>query len=388
MGSLRERSPGRWRLTVDGLPDPLTGGRRQYTRTVAAPSRSEAMLALARFKDEVTKTTGDGGELTVRDACEAWLEQAAPRLSPNTLREFRGSLHRYVYRSPLADRRLCQVRARDLDTFYKRLLEAGGRDGRPLSSATVRKVHAVLSLVFGQALRWEQIRRNPAADASPPRAYAGELLAPTPEQVRLLIERASAAEDGPLWATYLLVAATTGRRRGELCGLRWCEVDLGRCVASIFRVVKLGKANKLIVVPFPKSARGEATISLDEGTTAALRGLRAWQEERAGVFATRLTPDAYVFSPAVDGSRPMHPQVVTHRFGRLRQSAGLKHIRLHDLRHFAATQLSAAGFGVSTVAGRLGNSPAVLLGRYAHFVHSQDQEQAAHLGNLLGSTSR
>jgi len=43
---------------------------------------------------------------------------------------------------------------------------------------------------------------------------------------------------------------------------------------------------------------------------------------------------------------------------------------------------------VSTVAGRLGNSLAVLLGRYAHFVHSQDQEQAAHLGNLLGSTSR
>ncbi len=379
---------GRWRLTVDGPPDPVTGRRRQRTRTVAATNRSEALRALAKFASEVEEPRAEGGSATVKDTCEAWLAHAAPDLSPNTAREFRGSLERYVYPSPLAARPISKVKTRDLDVFYRRLLETGGRDGRPLSPATVRKVHTVLSLVFGQAVRWEQLTRNPAAAASPPKAHGGELIPPTPEQVRLLIETASGAEDGTLWGTYLLVAATTGRRRGELCGLRWCEVDLGRAVASIFRVVKLGEGNELIVAPFPKSPRGEGTISLDEGTVEALRGLRTWQQERAEFFATRLVPDAYVFSQEIDGSRPLHPQVVTHRFGRLRRSVGLGNVRLHDLRHFTATQLLAAGFGVTAVAGRLGNSPGVLLGRYAHFVHSQDQDQAAHMGGLMGQGER
>ncbi|MHB1719629.1 MAG: site-specific integrase [Acidimicrobiales bacterium] len=348
MGSVVERSAGRWRLTVDAPADPVTGRRRQRTKTVVARSRSEALRALAKFASEAEEARAEGGSATVREACEAWLAYAAPDLSPNTAREFRGSLERYVYPSSLATRPIEKVKTRDLDVFYRRLLEAGGRDSRPLSPATVRKVHTVLSLAFGQAVRWEQLARNPAAEASPPKAHGGELIPPTPEQVRLLIEAAAAAEDGVLWGTYLIVAATTGRRRGELCGLRWHEVDLARGVASIFRVVKLGEGNELIVAPFPKSPRGEGTISLDEGTVEALSGLRAWQEERAEFFGTRLVADSYVFSQGIDGSRPLHPQVVTHRFGRLSRSVGLDRVRLHDLRHFAATQLQMSDVAPDT----------------------------------------
>ena len=373
---------------MDASPDPVTGRRRQRTRTVAARSRSEALRELAKFASEVEEPRAAGASATVREMCEAWLAYSASNFSPNTAREFRGSLERYVYPSPLASRPIEKVKTRDLDLFYRSLLEGGGRAKQPLSPATVRKVHTVLSLAFGQAVRWEQLGRNPAADASPPKARAGELTPPTPEEVRLLIEAAAASEDGVLWGTFLLMAATTGRRRGELCGLRWREVDLERQVASIYRVVKLGEANKLIVVPFPKSSRGEGTISLDEVTVEALRALRSWEDERAEFFGAGLVTDAYVFSQAIDGSRPLHPQVVTHRFGRLRRSVGLDGVRLHDLRHFAATELLAAGFSVTAVAGRLGNSPAVLLGRYAHFVHSQDQEQAAHMSGLLGEGMR
>ena len=181
-----------------------------------------------------------------------------------------------------------------------------------------------------------------------------------------------------------LMVATTGRRRGELCGLRWTEVDLERGTAAIFRVVKIAAGNKLVIAAFPKSARGEATIALDEGTVRALGSLRAWQDERAPSFDAALVPEAYVFSPEIDGGRPLHPQVVTHRFGRLRRRLGTTGVRLHDLRHFTATQLLGAGYSVTAVAGRLGNSPAVLLGRYAHWVRVQDEDQATHMGKLVG----
>jgi integrase len=137
------------------------------------------------------------------------------------------------------------------------------------------------------------------------------------------------------------------------------------------------------VAPFPKSARGEGTISLDLDTLEKLQALRAYMEERAAFFGTRLTPTAYVFSSKVDGNEPLNPQSVTKHFERLRRSVGLGNVRLHDLRHFAATQLLTAGFAVNAVAGRLGNSPAVLLGRYAHWVQAQDDDQAKHLGALV-----
>lgn len=68
---------------------------------------------------------------------------------------------------------------------------------------------------------------------SPPKTYGGELEPPAAAHVRRLIAEAAKAEDGPLWAAYLLMAATMGRRGGELCGLRWTEVDLERETTAI-----------------------------------------------------------------------------------------------------------------------------------------------------------
>lgn len=64
-----------------------------------------------------------------------------------------------------------------------------------------------------------------------------------------------------------------------------------------------------------------------------------------------LPPDAHVFSAAADGSTPWRPNEVTKAFIRVRKRAGLLHVRLHDLRHFAATRLLAAGVPVRTVSG-------------------------------------
>lgn len=180
---------------------------------------------------------------------------------------------------------MAKVKVVDLDILYSALQEHGGKSGGPLKPAIVRKVHTALSLVFAQAVRWEWPARNPAADASPPKTYSGELEPPAAAQVRRLIEEAVKAEDGPLWAAYLLLAVTTGRRRGELCGLRWTEVDLEPGTAAIFRVVKIAEDNKLVIAAFPKSARGKATIALDEGMVKALVNLRAWQDERVGGHA-------------------------------------------------------------------------------------------------------
>lgn len=368
---------------VNGPPDPVTGRRRQFTRTVSAPNRTVALQQLAEFGAEVRRgASGSPTSLTLREACDRWFDHANGGLSPNTAGEFNASLERYVLPLALAGKQLGRVKAQDLDALYSHLLARGGKGGRPLSPSTVRKVHAVLSLVFAQAVRWDWIARSPASDATPPSVPGRQPSAPDAAAVRTLMA-AAASEADPSWFVYLRMAATTGRRRGELCGLHWSEVDLDRGRAVIFWVVKLGRNAKPVLVPYPKSARGKGTIGLDPGTVEAMRRLRRWQEERAAFFDTKLVDRALVFSNEIDGSQPWHPAVVTHRFGRLRKRAGTPGVRLHDLRHFAASELLAEGFGVSTVAGRLGNSPAVLLGTYAHLVGGHDDDQAGHLGALL-----
>lgn len=97
-----------------------------------------------------------------------------------------------------------------------------------------------------------------------------------------------------------------------------------------------------------------------------------------------LSDDAYVFSHEPDCLAPLVPGSITKRFQNLRDSLGYDNMRLHDLRHFTATRLIAAGVPVRTVSGRLGHSsPSTTLSVYSHFVEASDQHAASVMGELL-----
>jgi integrase len=216
--------------------------------------------------------------------------------------------------------------------------------------------------------------------ASPPRVRAQHLDPPGPEQVMQLIEAATKLD--PDFGCYLLVAATTGARRGELCGLQWHDVDLESRNITISRSV-VEAAHSQLVAKDTKT-HSARRIALDEATARRLLEHRERCEKRAIACNARLPSQAYIFSAEPDGSRPWAPNDVTKNFIRLRNQVGLSNVRLHDLRHFAATRLLAAGVSVRTVSGRLGHAnAATTLGVYAHFVEESDREAAEKLGGLL-----
>jgi integrase len=98
----------------------------------------------------------------------------------------------------------------------------------------------------------------------------------------------------------------------------------------------------------------------------------------------RLSDDAYVFSFDPAGRQPMHPDSVTHRFSRLARRLGLR-TRLHDLRHYAATQLIAGGVDLRTVSGRIGHAGggATTLRVCTHFLAAADRQAAEVLEKSL-----
>ena len=140
-----------------------------------------------------------------------------------------------------------------------------------------------------------------------------------------------------------------------------------------------------VIVEKDTKTHSARRIALDDGTVEVLQHQRIRMEERAEVSGSAFSDDAHVFSPDLDGMRPWPPNDVTKRFIRIRKQVGLDQVRLHDLRHFAATRLLAAGVPVRTVSGRLGHAnAATTLGVYAHFLEESDREAAATLGALLG----
>ena len=183
-GSMRQRGRGTWELRVYLGLDPDTRQRRYATRTVHGTRRA-ATAALADLVETTAYSRLRAG--TVGELLERWMTAAAPGWSASTVRETR-SLMRCHLLPHLGHVPVAKLTAADIDDVYAHLLRRGGRDDRPLSPATVHRVHVVLHRALTQAVRWEWIWLNPAALASPPRVEPAEIRPPSVEQVRHLLD--------------------------------------------------------------------------------------------------------------------------------------------------------------------------------------------------------
>ena len=115
---------------------------------------------------------------------------------------------------------------------------------------------------------------------------------------------------------------------------------------------------------------------------------RAHAALTAAAAGRDLEESELVFAIDQSGERPWRPDMVTGRWTRLRKEIGLSHVRLHDLRHFVATELLTAGIDLRTVANRLGHArTSTTLDIYWGFVPARDRDAADHLDSVLGPDS-
>lgn len=232
---------------------------------------------------------------------------------------------------------------------------------------------------LGQAHRWGWLPANTAAAARPPRRAKPNIVPPTPGEARRLVAAAECVSSE--FGLLVRLGAVLGARRGELCGLRWEDIDLDTRSLTI-RTGIADVAGRLVETD-TKSHRPR-TISIDAGTTGRLRAHHEHANRNAIDAGTALAAGAFVLSEAVDGSTPYRPDKATSTFRRVARRAGLPASRLHDLRHFAATRLIAAGVDLRTVAGRLGHGqPWTTLNTYAAFVPECDRAAVDLLASLL-----
>lgn len=179
-------------------------------------------------------------------------------------------------------------------------------------------------------------------------ARPGPVMIWTPAQLGAFLD---AAEDDRLYALFSVIAHC-GLRRGEACGVRWEDTD--------FETGSITIANQIVQVGWkplqaePKTESSEATVRVDAGSMAAVKAWRRTQLEERVAWGPAWTDTGLAFTRE-DGSA-WHPAQVTARFERLAFNAGLPPIRLHDLRHGAATLALAGGADIKAVSSMLRHS--------------------------------
>ena len=256
------------------------------------------------------------------------------------------------------------VTAGDLDGLYARL----DRDG--LGPSGVRAWHALISGALSAGVRWGELDRNVARSASAPAAPRPTGAAPDPELARQYLAAVELA--APTLGALLRLGALTGARRGELCALRWSDLDAERRTLSIARALTSPKGRRYAEGP-TKNGRARV-IGLSDEILAELAGHRAQREILAELAGVELDPAGFMFGPEyhADGSVPFRPDYVSRRSREIAVDAELPVdvCHPHGLRHYFASQGIAAGSDVAAMAATLGHDPALLLSTYAHAVDS------------------
>jgi len=250
---------------------------------------------------------------------------------------------------------------------------------RPMSPRTIRQIHAILSGAFAAAVRWEWTDRNPASSAKLPKTRHRSPTSPTPADVAAVIAAAK-GQELDLLALYMWLAAVTGARRGELCGLQWGDIDLDAGLVHIGFSYFVRDGQK---IRKDTKTHQERYLAIDAVTAAVLAERKQHVQALLDTTDVMLARTAYVFASDLLGLTPWNPDWVTHKVAEVAEGAGVS-LNIKALRHYTASQLLAGGIDLRNTAARLGHGGggATTLRHYADPVSEVDRRAAAYLAQL------
>ena len=362
-GSIYQRKDGRWvaSVTIDH------GRRRHFFGKTRKEAAKKLTAALKSLRDGLPLPSD---RISVARYLNDWLASVKASVRPRTYEAYELNVRRLL--PHIGRYKLTQMTSAHVQHCYTALLE------NSLSKRTVEQVHTVLHNALRQAVRLGLVVRNVTDAVNVPRPVRQEMRTLNTDQAEILF--ASTVKDRPaaLWRLLL----TTGLRLGEALGLKWEDLNLETGRISIQRALQRQVGAGLVFVE-PKTSRSRRTVHLSKGTTAALVEHRRRQlEERLAAGPIWLDHGVVFCRP--DG-RPLDPSAVNKSLHDALGRAGLPQIRVHDLRHTAASLLLQQGVHARVVQEMLGHTTVTLtLDTYSHVSPTMHREAANQMEVLFG----
>jgi integrase len=350
----------------------LEDGKRKY---LYGKTRREAYEKLQKaLQEQQQGILAVGPQQTMKHYLEHWLENVhKPTIRLSSYTRYRKILNTHILPA-LGHIQVQKLSAQHLQELYASKLKEG------LSPKTIKLIHVVLHKALENAVDVNIIARNVAdiAAKSLPREPRHEIQPLTIEQAQKLLEVAR----GHRLEALIILAVTTGMRRGELIGLCWSDIDFHEKSLYVRRTVDRISGNGYVKSE-PKTASGRRKIFLPPFVIEALKQHRTRQEvARLKAGSEWKDPDLVFCNTHGGFSHPVH---LYEMFQHLLEDAGLPRMRFHDLRHSAATILMAMGIHAKVVQELLGHSNITMtLNIYSHVLPSLQKEAMEKWDDLFG----
>jgi integrase len=400
------------RLELPRGPD----GRRRFEALGGYPTRKHAGAALA---DALARRSHglalDPAKLTVDQYLDRWLAHIRTSLRARTVARYAALLRDHV-RPHVGARPLKQLTPLEVQAIYDRLAVSGRRDGKAggLAPQHILAVHRCLHRALAQAVTWRLLARNVATDTTPPLVPRTEVAALAPEQVTLLMDAADHTPS-PWLGPWTVLAAATGARNGELCGLEWADLDLDAGTVRFRQALTIidpavlpevdpdssSRRKELTVGPV-KSAASNAILALPPFAVQALRQHRRQQArlrlacgQPQMVMLRRVEPGRPAQPVQLDlvfrteRGTPVNPNHASRAFARLAASVGLV-AHPHMLRHALASAMAANKEPASIIAAQLRHADGGALAQrvYIHQLPQTAPRLAGVIEGVFGPAAR
>ena len=329
------------------------------TRESAELARDEARLA-KRKRLYVPPTSRTVGEFLT-----TWLHEIhRPQLKACSFESYEKLIRNYLVPG-IGSIRLCDLKPSDIQRFYTETLSKPGVTGKPINPRTVQYAGAILKKSLRYAVEVEGVLPfNPATRVPLVRTNPKRFEVWTRNELDTFLEEAKSHR----LSFFFRLSAYTGARRGELLALRWTDLEGKYINISKSRVALTRGVNESNTTKGGNG--GKRRVKLDEVTLELFTAHRKRQLSERLAMGGRYTETGYVFTR--EDGLPVTLDHLTHLFRKLSVKAGLRVIRLHDLRHLHATELLRLGEPLHVVANRLGHKDAMVTATiYAHVTDEQ-----------------
>ena len=370
-GTIRKRSDGRWEARI--IIGHKNDGTPMYKSAFAKTQKSalKELHHLIELYRDVDLT--EDCRMTLGEWLDKWLDEYMIfTVRESTLDSYRAMVKNQV-KPFIGGKQIASLTTADMQKFYNKIKKEGRvREhpihGKTLADSMVRGIHMMLHEALDTAVKERLIAKNPTNGTTVPKCNYPEKQILGDSQLETFLEAIKGEE---YWDTFFYVEVMTGLRRGEICGLKWQDINFEENKLQVKRSVSVKKGGG-VSIGETKTESGVRCIQMPPSVAELLQN----RKQRA------ITE--WVFPNFMHPEQPISPATAYRKLKLILKHAGLPLIRFHDLRHTFATHATHGGVDPKTLAGILGHTNASFtLDTYTHVTNDMQKAASNIVGNIM-----
>ena len=370
-GTIRKRSDGRWeaRIIIGHKNDGTPMYKSAFSKT--QKSALKELHHLIELYRDVDLT--EDCRMTLGDWLDKWLDEYMIfTIRESTLDSYRAMVKNQV-KPFIGGKQIASLTTADMQKFYNKIKKEGRVrphpiHGKTLADSMVRGVHMMLHEALDVAVRERLLVKNPTNGTTVPKCNYPEKQILGDSQLDTFLKAIKGHE---YWCDFFYVEVMTGLRRGEICGLKWQDINFEENKLQVKRSVSVKKGGG-VSIGETKTETGVRSILMPPSVAEVLQN----RKQRA------ITE--WVFPNFIHPEQPISPATAYRKLKIILKHAGLPLIRFHDLRHTFATHATHGGVDPKTLAGILGHTNASFtLDTYTHVTSDMQKAASNIVGNIM-----